>query len=326
MSLKKRIAIMTSGGDVPGLNAAIRGAVRAAAYYQYETIGIQRGYDGLIDGHFIKLHAGSVSHIIHRGGTILQSSRSERFKTEEGRKIAYQQLREQAVSAVILIGGDGSMKGAQIMADESHIPVIGIPKTIDNDLNGTDFSIGFDTAVNVAMEAIDRIRDTALSHDRLFFVEVMGRNAGYIALESGIATGAEGIIIPETKRDLQLLFESIERKKDWKNSSHIVVVAEGDETGGAYDLEKIINHKYPNIHTGVTILGHIQRGGSPTAADRILGTQLGVAAVEAISREQFNVMVGMINHQIRHTPLKDIRNRPVPIDNKTIEFLKILSQ
>ncbi|HUH74428.1 MAG TPA: ATP-dependent 6-phosphofructokinase [Chitinophagales bacterium] len=323
---KSTIAIMTSGGDVPGLNPAIRAAVRASTYYGYEVIGIQRGYEGLIDGDFVPLHAGSVSNIISNGGTILKSSRSERFKEEKYRKIAYEQLYAQGIEHLILIGGDGSMRGADIVAQESTINVIGIPKTIDNDISGTDDSIGFDTAINIAMEAVDRIRDTAKSHHRLFFVEVMGRNAGYIAYNTGIATGAEGIIIPETQRDLQLLYDVIEHKKSWKDSSYIVVVAEGDEAGGAYQLEKIINQKYPSIHTGVTILGHIQRGGSPTCRDRVLATKLGVGAVEAIHNGLKNVMAGAVHHRIHYTPLKDVKNRPLVIDHQVIEMLKILSK
>lgn len=320
------IAIMTSGGDVPGLNAAIRSAVRTAIYYQLPVIGIERGYEGLIDGDFKRLHAGSVSHIINKGGTILQSSRSERFKEVSYRKQAYEHLKNHQIEHLILIGGDGSMRGAQVLSDESHINVIGVPKTIDNDISGTDFAIGFDTAVNVAMEAIDRIKDTAMSHRRLFFVEVMGRNAGYIAMEAGIATGAEGIIIPETNRDLQLLFDTIEHKKNWKNSSQIVVVAEGDETGGAYNLEKIINYKYPDLHTGVTILGHIQRGGSPSCSDRTLATKLGVAAVESIINGYQNVMVGLVHQKVNHTPLNEVKNRPLEISNDTIKLLKILAK
>lgn len=323
---KPNIAIMTSGGDVPGLNAAIRAAVRTAAYYQYKIVGIEKGYEGLIDDAFIPLHSGSVSNIINKGGTFLQSSRSERFKDEKYRKIAYQNLKKNNIEHLILIGGDGSMKGAQVLASESGINVIGIPKTIDNDISGTDFSIGFDTATNIAMEAIDRIRDTATSHHRLFFVEVMGRNAGYIALEVGIATGAEGIIIPETHRDLQLLYENIEHKKNWKNSSYIVVVAEGDEIGGAYHLEKTIRQKYPDIYTGVSILGHIQRGGSPSCRDRTLATKLGIAAVEAIQSEKRNVMAGIIHEKIQYTPLEQIANRSLDINENTIKILKILSK
>lgn len=323
---KSTIAIMTSGGDVPGLNAAIRAVVRASSYYNHKIIGIERGYEGLIDGDFISLHAGSVSNIISKGGTILQSSRSERFKEKKYRKIAYEQLNSKNIEHLILIGGDGSMRGAEVLSQESKINVIGIPKTIDNDISDTDYSIGFDTAINIAMEAIDRIRDTAKSHHRLFFVEVMGRNAGYIAFESGIATGAEGIIIPETNRDLQLLYDVIERKKKWKNSSYIVVVAEGDEIGGAYQLEKIIQEKYPSIYTGVTILGHIQRGGSPTCRDRVLGTRLGIGAVEAIQNGLENVMTGLVHNKIKYTPLKEIKNRLLVIDSSVVEMLKILSK
>lgn len=323
---KSTIAIMTSGGDVPGLNAAIRAVVRASAYHQYKIIGIERGYEGLIDGDFIPLHAGSVSNIISKGGTILKSSRSERFKQEKYRKIAFNRLQSENIEHLILIGGDGSMRGADVLAQESNINVIGIPKTIDNDISGTDEAIGFDTAINIAMESIDRIRDTATSHHRLFFVEVMGRNTGYIAYKTGIATGAEGIIIPETHRDLQLLYDVIEHKKSWKHSSYIVVVAEGDEIGGAYQLEKTIKEKYPNIHTGVTILGHIQRGGSPTCRDRVLATQLGIGAVDAIQKGWRNVMTGLVHDKIYYTPLKDIQSRSLVIDAPVIEMLKILSK
>jgi 6-phosphofructokinase 1 len=323
---KSTIAIMTSGGDVPGLNAAIRAVVRASSYYEHKIIGIERGYEGLIDGDFISLHAGSVSNIISKGGTILQSSRSERFKKEKYRKIAYEQLKTKNIDHLILIGGDGSMRGADVLCQESNINVIGIPKTIDNDISGTDDSIGFDTAVNIAMEAVDRIRDTAKSHHRLFFVEVMGRNTGYIAFNTGIATGAEGIIIPETHRDLQLLYDVIEHKKNWKHSSYIVVVAEGDEAGGAYQLDKTIKEKYPDIHTGVTILGHIQRGGSPTCRDRVLATRLGIGAVEAIENGLRNVMTGLVHQKIHYTPLNQIQNRPLLIDPPVIEMLKILSR
>lgn len=323
---KTNVAIMTSGGDVPGLNAAIRAIVRAASYYQIPIWGIERGYEGLIDGELRKLHAGTVSHIIHKGGTILQSSRSERFRQEEFRQQAYQNLKEREIDHLIIIGGDGSLRGAQVLSDESHINVIGVPKTIDNDIFGTDFSIGFDTAVNIAMEAIDRIKDTAQSHQRLFFVEVMGRNAGYIAMETGIATGAEGIIIPETNRDIQMLMDVLEHKKNWKNSSHIVVVAEGDEVGGAYNLENIINHKYPDIHTGVVILGHIQRGGSPSCTDRTLASRLGVAAIESIINGHKNVMVGMAHQKIIHTPLHQVKNRPMEINDDVLKLLKILAK
>ena len=319
------IGLLTSGGDVPGLNAAIRAVVRAGVFYQIPITGIQRGYEGLIDQDFIELTSGAVSHIIHKGGTILQSSRSSRFLEPNYRQIAYENLHQRGITHLILIGGDGSMRGALQIANENNISVIGIPKTIDNDISGTDYAIGFDTATNIAMEAIDRIRDTAQSHHRLFFVEVMGRNAGYIALQTGIATGAEGIIIPETNRDLQLLFEVIERKKNWKTSSYIVVVAEGDEIGGAYHLEQLIKHKYPHIYTGVSILGHIQRGGSPTCADRVLATRLGVAAVEAILQDQNNIMVGMINQTIRHTPLAQVSNRKLTIDKNLTQLLQILA-
>lgn len=321
----QKIAILTSGGDVPGLNACIRAIVRTAIFYNIEVLGIQRGYEGFIDGDFIPLNASSVSQIIQKGGTILSSSRSERFKTPEGRAMAYQQLKNQDIDALILIGGDGSLRGAQQMALESGIPIIGIPKTIDNDISGTDKAIGFDTATNVAMEAIDRIRDTALSHHRLFFVEVMGRHAGFIALEAGMATGAESILIPETEHDLNWLYQTIERKKDWKNSSYIVVVAEGDEAGGAYRLSEKVKSLYPDLYTGVSVLGHIQRGGSPTCFDRNLATRLGIAAVKGLLNGEKSVMVGELKGEIVFTPLQEIHSRKVNISGDTFEWLKVLS-
>jgi 6-phosphofructokinase 1 len=326
MTETKKLALMTSGGDVPGLNAAIRAVVRTAIYYGFEVLGIQRGYEGMIDGDFIPMHSGSVSHIISRGGTILQSSRSERFRTQEGRAEAYRQMKAAGVEALILIGGDGSMRGAQLIADESDIPVVGIPKTIDNDLTGTDFAIGFDTAVNAAMEAIDRIKDTARSHNRLFFVEVMGRNAGYIAMQAGIATGAEAILIPETDRDIQILYDNIERKKCRADSSYIVVVAEGDEAGGAYQLAEQVKQKWPELHSGVTVLGHIQRGGSPTCFDRTLATRLGVAAVKAAVAGERNIMVGEQKGSLTYTPLSEVLNRPLEVTPEMLEMLEILSQ
>jgi 6-phosphofructokinase 1 len=320
-----KIALMTSGGDVPGLNAAIRAVVRAATHYQIPIIGIQRGYEGCIDGDFVELNAGSVSHIINKGGTILHSSRSPRFTTDEGRKVAYAQLKKHHIKGLVLIGGDGSMRGAQAIAKESGIPVVGIPKTIDNDIVGTDKAIGFDTAINTAMEAIDKIKDTAQSHNRLFFIEVMGRHAGYIAMEAGMATGAESILVPETHDDLQLLYNVIDKKKKPDQSSYIVVVAEGDESGGAYKLAEQVQKRYPNLYVGVTVLGHIQRGGTPTCADRNLATKLGVAAVQALKEGIHNVMVGELNGKIAYTPLADVSSRTVQLDDKMFELLKILT-
>lgn len=317
---------MTSGGDVPGLNAAIRAIVRTASFYNISVMGIERGYEGLIEGDFKEMHAGTVSHIIDKGGTILKSSRSERFTTPEGRKVAYQQLQQAGIDALILIGGDGSMRGAQKIADESNIPVIGIPKTIDNDLTGTDRAIGFDTAINTAMQAIDKIKDTAQSHNRLFFVEVMGRHAGFIALEAGMATGSEAIIIPESKNDLEMLYMNLEQKKDWENSSHIVIVAEGDESGGAYKLAEEVKRKWPDLNTGVTVLGHIQRGGSPTAADRNLATRLGIHAVKALMNGEKNIMVGEVSGKIAFTPLSEVQNRSLAMDHETFEMMKILTR
>ena len=310
---------------MPGLNAAIRAVVRAATHYNIPIIGIQRGYEGCIEGDFVPLNAGSVSHIISRGGTILQSSRSPRFTTQEGRLLAYTQLNKQHVTGLILIGGDGSMRGAQAIALESGIPVVGIPKTIDNDITGTDIAIGFDTAINTAMEAIDKVKDTARSHNRLFFIEVMGRHAGYIAMEAGMASGAEAILVPETHDDLQLLYNVIDKKKKPEHSSYIVIVAEGDESGGAYKLAEQVQSRYPYLYVGVTVLGHIQRGGVPTCADRNLATKLGVAAVQALKEGTHNVMVGVLNGKIAHTPLAEVGSRSVHFDDNMYELLKILT-
>jgi 6-phosphofructokinase 1 len=319
-----KIAVLTSGGDVPGLNACIRAIVKACSYHSISCFGVQQGYEGLITNSFCLLKPSDVTNIIHSGGTILHSSRSELFRTKEGREAAFKNLREREIDLLIIIGGDGTLSGAGKLAKEFNFPIIGIPKTIDNDISHTDFAIGFDTAVNFAMSAIDRIKDTANSHNRLFLVEVMGRNAGHIAWEAGLATGAEGIIIPETENDLNLLFQSLEKKKKWKKRSYIVVVAEGDETGGAYHLQKLIQEKFPELNTGVTILGHTQRGGNPSYFDRNLATRFGIEAVKFAIEGASNVMIGIQNNQIIAAPLQEIVNRPLNYDETKEEYLKML--
>ncbi len=299
----KKIAVFTSGGDAPGMNACVRAVVRSGIANQLEIVGIKRGYEGMIDGDFEMLNARSVSNIIHRGGTILKSARSKRFRTVEGMEQAYQNLLKAGIEGVVAIGGDGTFRGATEFSDKYQLPFIGVPGTIDNDMFGTDFTIGYDTALNTAIDAIDKIRDTATAHDRLFFVEVMGRDAGFIALMSGLASGAEGILVPEYETDLDSLVKDLEQgHKDGKSSS-IVVVAEGDDEGGAFEIAKKVKEKLSiPFDIRVSILGHIQRGGSPTCMDRVLASRLGVAAVEALIVGKNKEMVGFVKGEIKHTP------------------------
>jgi 6-phosphofructokinase 1 len=302
MTGMRKIALMTSGGDAPGLNAAIRAVVRCAIYNRVDVVGIQRGYEGLMEGDFVEMDSSTVSNIIHKGGTILRSSRSKRFETVEGRAEAYRQLKRARADGLILLGGDGSFAGARVFLEEHELACVGIPKTIDNDIAGTDFTIGYDTAVNTAMRAIDNIRDTAESHNRLFLVEVMGRDAGFIALRTGLSVGAEAILVPESENDTARMMEVLAHGWNRKKSSMIVVVAEGDEEGGAYKIADKIKEQFSDYDMKVCILGHLQRGGSPTANDRILGSKLGAAAVEALLEGKTGVMVGEVNQEIVHTP------------------------
>lgn len=322
----RHIAVVTTGGDCPGLNAAIRAVVRTSMHHGLEVTGVVHGYDGLISGDFTELKNESVSNILQRGGTMLKTSRSDQFKTEEGRKIAAGHVKRNNIDALIVIGGDGSLKGAEQFSTEHGINVIGIPKTIDNDIFGTDQSIGFDTAVNTVVQAVDKIRDTAASHDRLFFVEVMGRDSGMIALTSGIAVGAEAILIPETETRLEQLVKILERGWQRKKSSMIVIVAEGDEAGGAYKIAEEVKKTFTEFDTRVTILGHVQRGGSPTSADRVLASRLGFAAVEGLLEGRRNEMVGVINNQIHFTLLKEVVNNRKFIDRSLVTIAHMLSQ
>ncbi len=322
----QNIAVMTSGGDAPGMNAAIRAVIRTAVFYKLDPYGIYRGYEGLIDGDIERFNARKVSNIINRGGTILKTARSQEFRTVQGRKKAYDQLKKHNIDALIVIGGDGSFTGAKVFAEEFNFPVIGIPGTIDNDIFGTDFTIGFDTASNTATEAIDKIRDTASSHNRLFFIEVMGRNAGFLALYSGIAGGAEEILIPEENIGIDKLVESLRRSKRAGKTSSIVVVAEGDKTGkNVFELAKYVDDNLKEYESRVVIVGHIQRGGSPTTFDRVLASRLGVKAVEALLDGQNKIMVGFRNNHVSYTSLEDAISLNRTINKELLNISDILT-
>ncbi|RYY08940.1 MAG: 6-phosphofructokinase, partial [Chitinophagaceae bacterium] len=299
-----KIGVLTSGGDAPGMNAAIRAVVRTGIYYGMEVFGIMRGYSGMIDNDIVPMHSRSVANIIQRGGTVLKTARCKDFFQPEGRQKAYENLKKLGIDGLVVIGGDGSFKGADIFSREFDIPCIGLPGTIDKDIAGTDFTIGFDTAVNTAVEAIDKIRDTADAHDRLFIIEVMGRDAGYIALHSGIATGAEHILIPERKTDIDALVLSLQEKERRKKLVNMVVVAEGDEFGGGNEVAKVVKERMPAADVRVCILGHIQRGGSPTCIDRLIASRMGYSAVECLMENRHNVMVGILNNRMHFTSLE----------------------
>ncbi len=322
----KKIAVFTSGGDAPGMNACIRAVVRSAMYYGIEVYGIRRGYNGMIAGDIYQMTSHSVSNIIQRGGTILKSARSKEFMTKEGRQKANDQLQKFGIEGLVAIGGNGTFTGATIFFDEYGIPTVGAPGTIDNDLYGTDYTIGYDTAVNTALEAIDKIRDTADSHDRVFFIEVMGRDSGYIAIQSGIAGGAEIVMVPEVLTPISEVVETLKQGWNRSKSSSIIVVAEGDEEGNAAQVaEKIKKRVEVDIDIRVTTLGHIQRGGIPTAYDRILASRLGLGAVEGLMNNLQNVMVGIVNNEIIYTPFKDTIRLPKPINEDMLRMVKILS-
>jgi 6-phosphofructokinase 1 len=301
MNKIKNIGVLTSGGDSPGMNAAIRAVVRGSLYYKLEVTGILRGYDGLINADFISMDGKSVANIIQRGGTILKTARCDEFRTKEGRAKAYQNLVDYKIDALVVIGGDGTFTGADIFSKEYDIPVVGLPGTIDNDLEGTDLTIGYDTAINTVVNAVDKIRDTAESHDRLFIVEVMGRDSGLIALRSGIGVGAEAILIPEAKTSVDELITRLHHGRKDK-ASKIIVVAEGDEAGGAYKVGEVLKEEFPSYDIRISVLGHIQRGGKPSCMDRVLASRLGVAAVEGLLEGKTGVMAGQINREIVFTP------------------------
>jgi len=321
----KKIGVFTSGGDAPGMNAAIRAVVRCAVHNNVKVAGIRRGYEGMIDGEIQDLTARSVANIIQRGGTMLKSARSKRFRTAEGRQLAFDQLKKHNIDALVAIGGNGTFTGANIFLQEHQIPTIGLPGTIDNDLFGTDFTIGYDTALNTAVEAIDKIRDTAHAHDRIFFIEVMGRDAGYIALNSGLAGGAESILIPEIDDDFQKMVKKLEGALNRGKLFSIIVVAEGDKAGGAFKIAERVNEQFDNIETRVTILGHIQRGGNPSCNDRVLASRLGVAAVNELLAGRKNEMVGIVNGQLSFTSFNDAIKGSQSINKELVDLIDILS-
>jgi 6-phosphofructokinase 1 len=321
----QKIGVFTSGGDAPGMNAAIRAVVRAGIYYKKEIFGIMRGYEGMIEGDIVKLGVRSVGNILQRGGTILKTARSESFRTPEGRKEAYDNLKKEGIDALIAIGGDGSFTGLHKLFEEYQLPCVCIPGTIDNDIAGTDYTIGYDTATNTAVEAIDRIRDTALSHNRLFFIEVMGRNSGYIAMNSGIAGGASIIIIPEENLTFEDLYKFLGAGKESSKRSNLVVVAEGSKIGGANELAKMVAERSSYFDIKVTILGHQQRGGAPTYFDRVLASKLGVAAVEGLLAGKTDVMAGIKDNKIVYNSFNDVVNHRHEIDQEEWRIAKILS-
>lgn len=320
-----KIGVFTSGGDAPGMNAALRAVVRAAIYYKKEIYGIMQGYEGMIDGDIVKLGARSVGNIIQRGGTILKSARSQEFRTKEGREKAFINLKKHGIEALVAIGGDGTFTGLHKLHEEYGIPAVCIPGTIDNDIAGTDFTVGFDTATNTAVEAIDKIRDTAISHNRLFFIEVMGRNSGYIAINCGIAGGAVATIIPEESMTLEELFAKLDEGGKTNKKSSLVVVAEGSKLGGAMELAKKFSERNNYFDIKVTILGHLQRGGTPTYFDRVLASKMGVAAVEGLLKGEKDVMVGILNNKIVYNDFDTIMKHHHEIDSESLRISKILS-
>jgi len=326
MSTINKIGVFTSGGDAPGMNACIRAVVRTGIYLGKEMVGIQQGYQGMIEKKFIDMDARSVRHIIQLGGTILKTARCLDFRTPEGRAIAHNNLQEAGIDALVAIGGDGTFTGAELLSREYNIPVICVPGTIDNDLYGSDFTLGYDTATNTVVEAIDKIRDTAASHDRLFFVEVMGRDSGCIALHAGIAGGAEAILLPEKETAIDDLIVKLEQGADSKKSSSIVIIAEGEKNGGAYNVAKRVKEKFNFYDIKVTILGHLQRGGTPSSFDRVLGGRMGYAAVKALLAGETRKMVGLKGNVIMLTDLEEaIHNHKFKLEEDLMEMATILS-
>lgn len=322
----RKIGVLTSGGDAPGMNAAIRAVVRACTYYEIACFGVFRGFQGLIEGDIEEMGPRDVKYIISKGGTILKSARSKDFTTEEGRARAYETVKKHQLDALIIIGGDGSFTGGMIFSKEYHIPVIGIPGTIDNDIYGTSHTVGYDTALNTVIDAVDKIRDTATSHKRIFFVEVMGRDAGFIALNTGIGSGAEEILIPEEDLGLPKLLEKLKRSKASGKSSCIVIVAEGEKSGkNVFELSDYVEQNLPEYDVRVSVIGHIQRGGSPSCFDRVLASRSGVAAVEALLKGTKNVMIGLQNDQMAYTPLEKAVKGEAKIDEELIRISDILS-
>ena len=325
MTKKKCIGILTSGGDAPGMNAAIRAVTRSAIYNGFDVKAIYRGYKGLLTGEIVPFKTQNVSNIIQQGGTILKTARCKEFETPEGRQLAFDNIQKEGIDALVTIGGDGTLTGARIFATEHNFPIIGLPGTIDNDLFGTDTTIGYDTALNTIMDAVDKIRDTATSHERLFFIEVMGRDAGFLALNGAIASGAEAAIIPEIATEVDQLEALIKNGFRKSKNSSIVLVAESPSTGGAMHLAERVKNEYPQYDVRVTILGHLQRGGSPTANDRILASRMGAAAIDALLDYQLNVMIGIRDDQIEYVPFNKAIKNDKPINRELLNTLRILS-
>jgi 6-phosphofructokinase 1 len=322
----KRIAVFTSGGDAPGMNAAIRAVVRTASYHDLHVYGISRGYEGMIDGDLKRLERKDVANIIHRGGTILKTARSKRFMTPEGRKTAYESLKAFDIDACVAIGGNGTFTGANIFAQEHNVPIIGLPGTIDNDLYGTDYTIGFDTAVNTAIDAVDKIRDTADSHDRVFFIEVMGRHAGYIALHTGIASGAESVVTPEIDTTIDDVVNVLQRSAKRKKLFSLVIVAEGSKLGNANEIAAKVNDLLPGaFDIRVAVIGHLQRGGSPSHLDRMLASRMGHAAIEGLVNGRADVMAGIVNDEIVYTPFQEAIFTEKTINSQLIKMAAILA-
>lgn len=319
-----RIAVLTSGGDAPGMNAALRAVVRTASYHNIEVYGIRYGYKGLIENDIFPMSSRDVANIIQLGGTMLKTARSKEFMTLEGRKQAAENLKKHQIEGLVVIGGDGSFKGACALFEEHKVPIIGIPGTIDKDISGTDYTIGFDTAVNTAVEAIDKIRDTAAAHDRLFIIEVMGRDAGYIALNSGIATGAESVLVPERITNVERVLSMIDYDQKRKKNVHIIVVAEGDDFG-AEALTHVLQNKFPAMEIRHSVLGHIQRGGSPTYYDRVQASRLGYHAVLALKEGKSQLMAGIINNEVKLSPLDAVVKQHQAIDDDLLDMVRILS-
>lgn len=320
MATINNIGVFTSGGDAPGMNACVRSVVRIASHHRVQVTGIFNGYNGMMEADFKPLHPEDVSGITHLGGTILLSSRSQEFRTVEGRAKAAAALKKEGIDALIAIGGNGTFAGALKLEEEHNIPIVGTPGTIDNDLYGTDMTIGFDTACNTIMEAIDRLRDTAASHNRLFFVEVMGKHSGYLAMNSYAASDAEAVLIPEDHQDLERLMRILDKKDSKKKSSYIVIVAEGEESGNAFDIQQMVKERFSHFNSRVTVLGHVQRGGRPSCIDRINASRMGVGAVEALLEGKRNVMTGIINNEIVYTPFKETIERVKPFRKDLLEM------
>ncbi len=322
----KKIGVLTSGGDAPGMNAAIRAVCRTAIYNKLEVIGIRHGYQGLIDANFEVLETGSVANILQRGGTILKTARCKEFMTREGMQKAYDNMKKHQIDAIVVIGGDGTFRGAaEFTSIYPDIKIVGIAGTIDNDLFGTDYTIGYDTALNTVVNAVDKIRDTANSHDRLFFIEVMGRDAGFLALRSGIAVGAEDILIPETETHIDELIKKLETGRRKNKTSGIIIIAEGDELGGAFEVSQIVKKRLPHYNIRVTILGHIQRGGSPSCLDRVLASQYGYHAVKALLNDKSGVMIGIVKREVVETPFSQAVKHNRKIRQDLLDMTRILA-